>query len=182
MTENQDSYNSHICLASILTCWCLLPHFGSCFEVIIKIKVFLLRQWKTVSLHHIISSWPVVQAGCYTQVNATHRVGQEGWGEIALHPNSPLSSMLGFPLFRWFSVFSKLLNLSGLHSYGWVKPKHTKIKHTERPVDSTEEIRQRSQRHWKVIVREIVMNMLTEGHRRKPSGVYIGDKSKVKRK
>ena len=118
-----------ICLASILTCWCLLPHFGSCFEVIIKIKVFLFRQWKTVSLHHIISSWPVGQAGCYTQVNATHRVGQEGWGEIALHPNSPLTNMLGFPLFRWLSVFNNLLNPSGLYSNGWGKPRHTKIKH-----------------------------------------------------
>lgn len=65
-------------LASILTCWCLLPHFGSCFEVIIKFKVFLLRQWKTVSLHHIISSCPVSQAGCYTQLNDTNRVSQEG--------------------------------------------------------------------------------------------------------
>lgn len=62
-----------------------------------------------------------------------------------------------------------------------MKPKHTKIKHTE---VSRQYRRDQAKvtKAVKVIVREIVMNMLIEGHRRRPNGdMYIGEKSKVKK-
>lgn len=51
-------------------------------------------------------------------------------------------------------------------------PNIQKIKHTERSVDGTEEIRPKITKAVEgYSQREIVMNMLIEGHRRKPNGM-----------
>lgn len=56
-----------ICLASILTCWCLLPHFGSCFEVIIKIRSFY---WGSGRLCLYIILFPL---GQLARLGVTHK-------------------------------------------------------------------------------------------------------------